>query len=371
MKIGILTLWWSEDNYGQQLQCYALQKYLCNMGHDAYLIRYDPRGDLEKTPIYKKILKIFNPREIEIYINYKRKELSSHKDNNKHPRFFSDFREKYIKQTEKIYTSWNELKTMPPDADIYVVGSDQVWNFYNYNVKKCHNLIHAFFLDFGTAKIKRISYAASWGGKHISSDLIREITPLLKRFNLVTVREKSGIEICHSCGFEDAKWVIDPTMLLKPDNYRELYVKPKKKLLAPYIFFYYLNNGGSFIIRDVYNWAEKKKMNVEYVGGNSNTDSFAKDYVTIPEWLYLIDHAEFVITNSFHCCIFSILFHKKFGAIRLTGSNCDMNERLDSLFQLFNIQPRYIDGFDFSCMMNGYHCDMPEYQEIFNDIKNE
>ncbi len=77
MKIGIMTFWWSEDNYGQLLQCYALQKYLRDQGHDPFLIRYDPRGDYAPTPLYRKLLKALNPVKLARYLSLKRRKYLS------------------------------------------------------------------------------------------------------------------------------------------------------------------------------------------------------------------------------------------------------------------------------------------------------
>ena len=137
MKIGIMTYWTSEENYGQILQGYALQQVLRNMGHEPFLIRYDYRYEPGQMP--------FNRPE------------------HFHTRHFEDFRQKYMVVSDKEYMSYHELVSAPPKADSYIVGSDQVW-YLGLNPENKLNRLHAYFLDFGGEDIQRYAVAASWGG---------------------------------------------------------------------------------------------------------------------------------------------------------------------------------------------------------------
>ena len=351
LKIGILTFWWSNDNYGQLLQCYALQKYLRDAGHDAFLIRYDSSNDYVKTPFFLRCFKALNPVLLCRFFVYKiqhkinsRKILEESKLNDRH---FDDFRSKYIVQSECVYTSYNQLKENPPEADVYIVGSDQVWNFYEHRLNQCRNLVHAYFLDFGSKQTKRISYAASWGKTELPEDFIKEISPLLKNFDYVSVREKSGIDLCRKCGYENAEFRCDPTLLLTSDNYRLLYkenetLEDTYKRKNPYLFLYMLNNTCDFDIQKVYDFAARKNLEVVYVTGNSKFDRYKKTFATIPQWLSLIDNAEYVVTNSFHCCVFSLIFAKNFAAVPLTKTMAGMNSRIETLCEIFGIKPRWL-----------------------------
>ena len=113
-----------------------------------------------------------------------------------------------------------------------------------------------------------------------------------------------------------------------------------------YILFYYLNNGSNFNIKALYDFAKERNLEVKYVSGNSNIDKYKKIYPTNDEWLKLIDEAEYVVTDSFHGSVFSILFNKQFATMELKGKNCGMNERLNSLFELSHISPRFIKDCD-------------------------
>ena len=210
-------------------------------------------------------------------------------------------------------------------------------------------------LDFGRENVKRISYAASWGVSAISDDLRKEITPLLKKFDYVSVREQKGLDLCKQCGVDNAEWVCDPTLLLDAESYRTLYReneirKPQKK----YIFVYMLNNQYEFNLDSIYRFAKERNLDVIFVTGNYKAEKRKLFYATISEWLYLIDNAEYVISNSFHCAVFSILFKKQFGLVKLSGIHSGMNTRLDSLLDLFSISERYIRDDDFSILDASY-----------------
>ena len=121
-----------------------------------------------------------------------------------------------------------------------------------------------------------------------------------------------------------------------------------------YIFVYRLSNPCDFDIASIYKWAAEKNLEVIYVPGNNFYDKYKKTFATVEDWLYLIDNAEYVITNSFHCCVFSLLFKKKFAVVPLTGNLKGMNTRLDTLFKRFNIEPRWILKSDLSVLENSF-----------------
>ena len=366
-----MTFWCSEDNYGQILQCYALQKYLYDMGHDAYLIRYNPRGDYIKLPIWMKIQKVFSSSALRAFFLFKRQRMVDKQEKRNNPRNFEGFRNKYIRQSEKIYHSYKELIALPPPADIYIVGSDQIWNTDPKPISRAVNVINAFLLNFGDSSTKRISYAASFGKEkeELDSGFIDTFSPLLKKLDYVSVREKSGLEICKQCGINNAEWVSDPTILLDTNIYRTLYQDEKniQKPDKPYIFLYLLGTKIDFSLPDMYNWAQNRNLEIVYLTGNSQQDEYKKTYSTIPEWIYLLEHAEYVITNSYHGTVFSILFKKKFSVIPRPGKRIGMNNRFYALFQLLKIESRFI-GSDFSVL--DHDIDWKSVADALQTIRN-
>jgi len=370
MKIGIMTFWMSSDNYGQQLQCYALQKYLRNAGHDAYLIRYNIYNDYapkSPRPVWKKFLKLFNPNKLYRYLSDKKQMTTIAQENKKNEkREFEGFRSKYIKQSERIYNRYDELKENPPEADVYIVGSDQVWN-PNYYLS-LEKQVGAYFLGFGDSSIKRISYAPSFCNEKLNDEIVKIIAPLLKKFDYVSVREKQGLNICKQCGINNAEYVPDPTILLDANTYRALYKNEVlRKTGKQYCFLYFLNNGSDFHVKNVYDWAKRKNIEVVYVSANFQVDKYKKTYATIPEWIYLLEHSEYVITNSYHCCVFALLFEKKFSVIPISQKHKEMNSRVDSLFELFQIEKRWVNS-DFSILNN--EINWRQIREKFQDLRD-
>lgn len=361
-----MTFWWSNENYGQLLQCYALQKYLRDLGHDVFLIRYLRNNDIKSSTFTEKIIKAFNPIKL---LSFIRKKIKAKKNATirTQDRFFDNFRQTYIKHTEIIYHSLSELKSNPPIADAYIVGSDQVWN-YSGNFDKIKNIIGAYMLDFGDTNTKRLAYAASWSMHTLSKELKDEISPLLQKFDYISVREKNGIELCKFCGRDDAEWVCDPTFLLSAEIYRTLYNENLvRKISSKYILLYMLGNECDFDYNAILKFSKKLGLQIVYVQG-SFAEKKANQYdATIPEWLYLIDNAEYVITNSFHCGVFSIIFHKQFGIIPLKGSYVGMNTRFDSMFESLNINSRYLKN-DFTILNLPYTPSKPLFGNINNLI---
>ena len=355
MKIGIVTFWWSNDNYGQLLQCYALQKYLRNLGNEVFLIRYKYPGDVKKNPFWIQCLKIFNPFFVVRYLMHKRNVAYVKNEQSINNRHFNDFRSKYIVQSKKNYPSYSDLKNTPPDADVYIVGSDQVWNYWHVKPKLFVNQTHVYFLDFGNPDIKRLSYAASWGVTKLPKAYKIYVSKMLQRFDYISVREESGLDLCRQCGRDDAEWVCDPTLLLNAEVYRSIYKENEiRRCEKKYILLYMLSNECNFNIQHVYDFAASKGLEVVYVTGNGVMNKRSKFYATIPEWLYLIDNAEYVITNSFHCAIFSTIFNKQFGIVKLKGKISSMNIRFDSLFELCGTGNRYLSDSDFSVLNKAY-----------------
>lgn len=331
MKIAVMTCWQRDDNYGTQLQCYALLQYLYSLGHDAYLIRYLRANDCiskNRWDLLKSVYKAFNPILFARFFKYKLTALSLEKGIN--DREAPLFREKYLNQSP-VYNSWTELCANPPEADIYMVGSDQVWNIPV--AQKNHRNAH--FLNFGNESIKRISYAASFGfsSSNIQDGYVQAVMPLLKRFSVVSVREKDGVDVCDLMGVS-ARQVCDPTMLFDTTHYRELYAAEKiKRQAKPYVLIYWVGEKLSFKLKDIRNWARQKNLFVIFIPAHGRKEKIPEGVLenraTIPEWLSLVDNADYVVTNSFHCCIFSMLFHKKFVVFSLSAGGSFTNNRLE------------------------------------------
>lgn len=350
MKIGIITCWQSQDNYGQQLQCYALQLLLRSWGHDAYLIRYAPEGT--KPSIWERVKNlILNPKIILLHlpfdsgfkrsINEEKQLISINKANNR-LRQFEEFRQTNLKMTKCIYKTLDDLRDNPPKADIYITGSDQVWHDSYY---ERHTL--GWFLQFGNDSIKRISYAASIG-RILPSKELRLLRKFLSRFEAISVREETARQQCVGLGY-DAKLCIDPTMLISIDNYKNMAVISNES--KKYAFLYVLNvrSAVDFYWPEIKEYLDYRNISFKFVTGSGYyparqlIEGSENVLATIPEWLGYIENSDCVFTTSFHGTVFAILMHKPFLTIGLRGKYMKSNSRMEQLLQMLNISERILD----------------------------
>ena len=320
MKIGTITFWDTEDNYGQVLQCYALIKYLEDRGHQPQLVKTDQSNLYDQSYIHK-IYTLFgmvlHPRR---FLNLRKRNKAHNVNKLETPavdRHFSEFKKNYIPSTEKVYT-YSELCYANLGMDAFVCGSDQVWSGFS----------KLMFLQF-PGSFKRISYAASFGGARPQNGLDKK---------------KEGVEICNSLKAK-AHMVPDPTLLLGEKEYEKLIQIPKETRDEDYVLLYLLGNEMSVTVDEIMAFAKANHLNVKYVASQNRNDGFDKIYPSIGEWLYLIKHASYIITNSFHGTVFSLQFHTPFVTIPLAGETARMNGRIFDLLTDCGLKERiYTDS---------------------------
>lgn len=341
MKIGILTYWNSYDNYGQLLQCFALQHYLKELNHDAYLIRYIPPFSTKITSEVSTKERIINKIIKRIYSHYKFKNTRRiAKENN-----FDGFRNQFIKQSSKIYFSIQELQNNPPLADVYIAGSDQIWSY----IPDYRNAA-PWFLDFGEKKTKRIAYAASFGKTQFSNNeeiILKQLLPLL---NHISLREKGCINYCHEISGKKINITLDPTLLLDKDKYINIFdlrIKPNK-INQQYIFSYFLNieKEEDIYWKEINNYLERKclklilSMSNGYIPALKKLGKYKPKTMTIIEWLNNIYNSQGVITSSFHGLVFSIILERPFMVMLLPNKYKAGNERLLNLLNELDLTDR-------------------------------
>lgn len=291
MKIGILTFV-DTINYGALLQAYALETVLTNMEHDVEIIQYKNKF-IENR---EKNKNIFAPywilRAIIIGKNFKRKAER-----------FKKFEKDLINRSKMC--SDKTIGEICASYDKIIVGSDQVWN-----TTLTGGDLH-YFLDFITDSTKKISYAPSFGDSIIPKNIAIEISPLLKGFHALSVREESGRSTISQISGRKAKVVLDPTLLLKKEDWEQLV---KKRLCTrPYILVYLPHK------KDIcFSFARKLQAKTGYqIIYLSISPRIIRGVKTIydaspQEWLSWILYADYVITGSFHGTAFSINFEKQF-----------------------------------------------------------
>lgn len=345
MQIGIITYWSSDDNYGQQLQCYALQRFLRDKKHNAFLIKYKPTAEqkskwdkLKGISIGKLLDKLSSAKRKEIAIN---KLLGNENKELNKARMFEKFRNDHLNTTEIEYHSIEELRQNPPEAEVYICGSDQVWN----------NSLHSkntagWYLDFGNPSIRRISYAASIG-RNIEKGERSTFKTYLNHLNAISVRESSAQALCQSLGFSNVEVVGDPTLLLSANHYLSL-CKDIPKQEHPYLFMYMLNISTPEEIGwdKVSAYLQARSLDLKtvcssgYLPARELIPDNRNILASIPEWIALIRDARYVITTSFHGMMFCILLHKPFLVMKLTNQYAKGNNRMTSLLATLGIEER-------------------------------
>ncbi|HZL09027.1 MAG TPA: polysaccharide pyruvyl transferase family protein [Prolixibacteraceae bacterium] len=318
MKIGILTFHWA-TNYGAILQAYALQTYLEKLGHEVYIINYKPKQ-------YKKnLLACFSTIRVWSYLS-KLKEFLKERE-------LDNFRKSYLNETI-LYESLNELQKNPPQMDIYICGSDQIWNPY-FTTKGEGKPTSTYFLDFGEKDIKRIAYAVSFGCEDYPDAASNIAKGYINNFNAISVRENSGIQIVYKLGFANPIKLLDPTLLLQRDDYNFANTKQLgiQKRAVVYILRDELKNLQKFI------FYLKKDYQVDTIDNFFNPNS-------LQEWINGIKNASIVLTNSFHGMVFSLIFHVPFIIILANHSSVGMNDRFKTLLSYLDLQNRMMVDFD-------------------------
>lgn len=335
MKIGVLTLR-LHKNYGGILQNYALTKVLEMLGHEVETINifWDirPKGLNKVKIVLKRIVKKYVlQRKIDIWeeerilaedvyttVNTKR------------------FKTQYNHLSKEVYVvpgaNFSPVNNL---YDAIVVGSDQVWRpRYTMGVKK-------YFLDFiSNPKIKKLSYAASFGTEinEYSKEDAAVCGKLIERFDGVSVREKSGIKLIR----EDLKWNvrpqhhIDPTLLLDPADYmfKGMVKEPSNNL---FVYILDIDLQKQKVIDQIANYLSISPNQLLAKGLRNEGQDIIP---SVEDWLSGIMNASFVITDSFHGCVFSILFHKPF---IVYGNSERGMARFDSVLKTFGLEDRFIN----------------------------
>lgn len=307
MKIKLLTIW-HEMNYGAELQAYATIRVLQEMGHQIKMI--DIRlSDCRKPTFKGRIANI----------------ISSMGPANKK---FNTFWHRYI-PTSRRYRSMASLRSHPPKGDIYLVGSDQVWN-----PDLTGDFTQLYFLNFGNDCVRRISYASSFGALEWTADSQTEkVKVLLQRFSHISCRELSGVDILRKTFGIDSINVLDPTLL--HDDYLELTGKIKQR---DTLVCYPLQKDPELL---KYAGHLANQLGLCLVNNNHTTTILKKviwNKVSIEEWIRNIAESKFVITRSFHGLAFSIIYKKNFAII---ASRNNRGTRIISLLTQLGLQDRY------------------------------
>lgn len=334
MRIGIVTFtFWT--NYGCLLQAYALQTALIRMGHEVEHLQLPvefptlhARWKMPMVYCKRAARKFFcGERNIPIFMHphkWIRINTDAFITSHIHPRYLNE-------------KEWTE--GLSDEYDAIIFGSDQIWRpIYAYPIEK-------YFGSFlGNSNIKRVSYAASFGTEdnEYSKEQLSLCRNLLSKFNAVSVRENSAVTICKERFGVDAKHVLDPTMLLTHEDYKCIFKQAKTPRSAGTLAVYVLDEN-----QQIDDFIKKQSLQQELTPfrinskvENYNAKLSERQQPPVELWLRAFHDAKFVITDSFHACVFSILFHKPFICI---GNKKRGMSRFHSLFSDFSLCDRLVD----------------------------
>lgn len=306
-KIGIVTI--QSLNFGNRLQNYALQEVLKALGFDVYTLRrYNEVSSLKKRILSK----------IKVCLQYCiHSKIVKFKDFNRNIRF-----SKYSVGANKFPAGISK------EFDYFVTGSDQVWNPYFESVGGCDLLCFA-------ENNQRVSYAASFGIADFPEDKVKYWGSELDRFKAISVREEEGKEIVEKISNKSAQIVLDPTLLLDREKWEEVEVRPKFVPDKPYVFVYALKEKND-AFKNYLEELSKEYVIVDVLQRNR----FGISLQLGPgEFVYLIHYAEYVLTDSFHATVFSIIFGRKVYTFARTGM--DMSSRIKSLAKLIGLKNNF------------------------------
>ena len=333
-KVGIITIL-DVANFGSALQAYALGTVVQRLGYDVEFINYWRHDYTTKNKV-RNFLKDKSLGSIFKRYIYALAALLCYAPIRARIRCFVTKKFKFT----SAYYSFNELKNNPPDIDFAVSGSDQIWNtIYNGGIDK------VFFLDF--AACPRIAYAASSGLDLFEDNDLPEIKQLLSRYSFISVRESQTCEYLHKLGFPEVQHVLDPSLLLTAEEWKNMigYHSQKHSIDQDFLLVYSVERfNNDFIFSQARRIADELKLKIYVVCTTYPVK--AKKYrvdkifalADVPVFLQLMAEAQFVVASSFHGTAFAINFNKNF----ITISPDKYNIRMDSIIKQFNLEHRVV-----------------------------
>lgn len=348
-KVAIVSCYFMK-NYGSMLQAYATQKILDEMGVDNETICIDGlSGEIKKAKLkyfFGKVLDkdvLKNKFIVVKHKTFERINFNGFKGNiylrNKS---FEKFSKRFNISCK--YTSFKDLNMKCKNYSHVIVGSDQLWLPSNIAADY-------YTLNWVPDEINKISYATSFGVSKLDKKFEKLAEKFLKRINYLSVREKSGKDLIKNISGINAQVVCDPTLLFTGEDWME--IQNNKSIIdGNYIFCYFIGNNPEHR-----NFAKELKKNTgykivalqhidEYIFSDEKFADESPYNIDPSDFINLIRNAQYVCTDSFHGSVFSILNSKRFFAFRRFKSTNkgSTNSRLDSLFNLLELEDRLLNG---------------------------
>lgn len=325
MKIGISTII-DFDNYGNRLQNYASQQVIKSLGLEVETL---PRVIYysNKNKLKSRVLKCL--KKVENYLKPQKDDLRF-QNQLLREKYFMEFTDKYINSSSHYVKDYYQLKKLSKKYDFVITGSDQVWN-YNFRPN-----LKIDFLKF-ISQNKRISYAASFGVSEIPEKYKKKYREYLNEMQCLSVREYAGQKIIKDLTGRDAEVLIDPTMMLNKDEWLQVASKPECTPKKKYLLTYVLGNQTADFKEFINQLAKEKDLEILNLLNPYDKNIHCVDP---GEFVYLINNADVMITDSFHGSVFSILMETPFVIFERQDSHVSMNSRIDTLVSTFKMESR-------------------------------
>ena len=342
-KIGIITMYHNSINYGGVLQAYALAKFLKNQGYDAEQVRF-----VSKHTEWQKIKLLFyrgvkraikdvlrNARWVARKMLFFRKNRDAKLDDafSSYRSVFTRFGESFVPRSSVVYNG-KTIKKANGEYDIFITGSDQVWNFAWYNP--------IYFLDFAAKNKKKISYAASISMDSLNGKQYRMLKRSLKNYSAVSVREENAVSLISKASPVEPRFVLDPTLLLSKESWSD--IAQKKIACDNYVFCYFIgsNEVGRRLAKE---FAQKHGLKLVGISVYHNFDELdiKLEDAGPEEFLGYIRGAKYVFTDSFHAVVFSKIFEKQYFVFNRDQKD-SMSSRIFTITSLFETEERFCYG---------------------------
>lgn len=375
-KIGIITLYYKNYNYGGLLQAYALASYLNNKGVPCEQISFSFKKDTTVIKTNETLFQRIKRNGVKGFFHFIKREFNNYKNKpskqkirilKKQANVLDEFISEIILHSKKIY-NWKNISESLNEYDAFITGSDQVWNFKWYRPE--------FFLDFVPSSKIKISYAASLGTNVLNEEQKAIMQNSLKDYKAISLRERDCLSLINDITPVQPIVVVDPTLLLSKSDWESIVAK--RVIKEKYVFCYFLeNNKQSKKLAQKYAKEHNlKTVNILYASGGhflkkDNFGDIKLETASPEEFLSLIKYAEYVFTDSFHAVIFSNVFKKQYFVFDRNKKG-DMNSRIIDITNLFNQKERYVKnsiGNKFSYVNSldkiDYSKENPKFDELY------
>lgn len=339
MKTAILTLTPIHTNYGNILQAYALQTVLQRLGHEPYVLEKVPGFTL---PLYRYPLAYAKRLVLKYLLGKKQTILFLEQKLRREYKVIGQFTHPFVQKYIHTYHGpWTAEAMTAAGFQAFVVGSDQVWRPIYFDR---HHIEQAYLSFTKGLSVKRLSYAASFGTDdwEYTPRQTEQCKALLLQFDGVSVRERGAVALCREHFGREALHVLDPTMLLTAADYRQLIAQSPEQLQP-------IEGLMTYILDSDFEKEAVAQRIAEHNGwsifrGNSRCEDLTAPLAEriqppVEQWLQGFAQAQMILTDSFHACVFSILFHKPFVVI---GNAARGLSRFHSLLSLFDLESRLV-----------------------------